>query len=202
MIIILIFVLFSIVTYMISGNFLHLMLIWNLFLAILPLIIQYKFFQQPKYRQYFCLFLWLILIPNTFYLVTDLIHIQFIEFKTIVSPYESYYVLHISPWLEMLNLFAYASIGVILGSKSVLYFSHAIQRAYLRYAYEIIVSILISCGIYIGRFLRFNSWDILSLPSLINKISLSIDVFTIHFILLFSVSIFAALQIARHYKKK
>lgn len=133
-------------------------LIWNLLLAWLPYLLAELSFCWQK-RPLFLLplgFLWLIFLPNAFYIVTDLIHLR---------PFPG-----VPLWYDAFLLFAFALTGVLLGSLS-LQRMHALVGA--RFGSQIGwlfaggVLALSSFGIYIGRFLRWNSWDIFTNPSLL-----------------------------------
>ena len=52
------------------------------------------------------------------------------------------------------------------------------------------VSLLCGVGIYIGRFLRFNSWDALNIPSIVERMMEEFSWFTVQYIALFTCIIF------------
>ena len=134
-------------------------LLWNIFLAFLPFLLSaillwYKTNKKIKSGVLiFGLIVWLSLFPNAPYLVTDFIHLGG---KSIVPL-----------WYDALLIFSSAWLGMLLA----LYSLFNIEQIFLtRYSkritsFLIIVSILISSfGIYIGRFLRWNTWDIIIQP--------------------------------------
>ena len=94
---------------------------------------------------------WLFLLPNTFYMVSDFVHLQLLN---------STDLLYIVP---MFTLFICN--GFILGLIS-LYVVHMqlMQRLSGRAAFLVIQGILLACsfGIYIGRELRWNTWDVVA----------------------------------------
>ncbi|WP_116789182.1 DUF1361 domain-containing protein [Flavobacterium psychrotrophum] len=140
-------------------------LIWNLFLAYTPLavssvIIRYKILRYNWYYSYPILFCWLLLLPNAPYLITDFIHLR------AATP--------VPVWFDVLILASFTLTGLLFGLASM-------QNIYRLLAIKfgsgyanltlLIVSILSAFGIYLGRFMRYNSWDILHKPiSLITDI--------------------------------
>ena len=51
----------------------------------------------------------------------------------------------------------------------------------------IVLGVLNAIGVYIGRYLRLNSWDILNPSALLKNVVASLNVFSLEFIILFSV---------------
>jgi uncharacterized membrane protein len=141
-----------------TGQPSYLFLPWNLFLAFIPLWISGLIETQPRIlsnRILLVLLLgaWLLFFPNSFYIITDLFHLK----KFRLAP----------EWYDLLMIFSFAWNGILFGIISLRRIEKIIQLAFGRnYAFLFIVSImwLSAFGIYIGRFLRFNSWDILTDP--------------------------------------
>ncbi|MGF2413008.1 MAG: DUF1361 domain-containing protein, partial [Ferruginibacter sp.] len=131
-------------------------LIWNLFLAWIPFTIS-TFFKMianaDKWKQVIVFSAWLIFFPNALYIVTDLIHL---EQETSVPK-----------WYDAVLLFSSSAIGVIMAFVSLLQVERYLAHKFNRTVVQVIVfSILFlgSFGVYLGRFLRWNSWDIISNP--------------------------------------
>jgi uncharacterized membrane protein len=135
-----------------------LFLIWNLFLAIIPYYlssnIHNNFFDKRKKTQNSIYALvWLLFIPNTFYILTDFTHLHFknaFQFgldMIIISSFSfaGFYVGLLS--LQQMHQLTIAKHGNKLGNFFIL-----------------TISFLSAFGIYLGRVLRFNSWDIISKP--------------------------------------
>lgn len=129
-------------------------LIWNLFLAIIPYLISlainhYKI--ENKLIQFGILLSWLLFLPNSFYVLTDFIHLSK---STIV-------------WLDLLLMSAFAitsfSFGILSIKEIDIYFKKK-NRAKLITILIPIICLLCGFGIYLGRILRFNSWNIISDP--------------------------------------
>lgn len=155
-------------------------LIWNLFLAFVPyftmLYIEEEQFSFNKIKTLCLLFIWLIFLPNSFYIVTDLVHLTKSE-KPII-------------WLDIPLVSLFTISGFVLGLESIRLFEEKITAYFSKYVIDIFVLLLcISCGfgIFIGRILRFNSWDILQKPlhllgDILTKVfTPSAILFSIHF---------------------
>ncbi|HUC88698.1 MAG TPA: DUF1361 domain-containing protein [Candidatus Paceibacterota bacterium] len=134
-------------------------LLWNIVLAILPFIISSMLLlraQKGKFNIAFFIIggiLWLLLIPNAPYIVTDLIHIH--EQSRMPILYDSFL------------LFSSALVGLILGMYSLSQIDQIIRMKFKKFASSAIIAGIIlftSFGVYLGRFLRFNSWDIFNNP--------------------------------------
>ena len=142
-----------------NHSFYNAYLIWNLTLAWLPLIFALRLMTVLRHKLWSSWealgysVLWLILLPNSFYLISDFIHLQ--DVKRVDVLYDAL----------MFTSFIYT--GVILGFSS-LYLVHLQLRRRLeaREAASWIGVMLLICSvaIYIGRDLRWNSWDLLTNP--------------------------------------
>ncbi len=158
-------VILSFVRFLISGTTRYDFLIWNLFLAWVPLVFAWLLYvRTPKGLVWswgnFGLFaVWLAFLPNAFYLVTDFIHLRRTSQVDIL--------------FDIILFSTYAFCGIILGL-TALYLVHvrAIKRFGMR-AHYLPVAVLLLCGfaIYLGRYLRWNSWDII-----VNPLGLLFDV--------------------------
>jgi uncharacterized membrane protein len=135
-----------------------LFLIWNLFLAIIPYFlsssIYTNFFNSSKKIQNSIYgFIWLLFIPNTFYILTDFTHLHYnnkLQFG-----------------LDMLIISSFSLAGFYLGLlslKQIHYLTIAKYGTKTGNIFSISISYLSAFGIYLGRVLRFNSWDIISKP--------------------------------------
>lgn len=134
-------------------------IIWNLFLAFIPYLISYFLLQlsnkgRLRKRVFIILgIVWLLFLPNSPYIVTDLIHIGVV--RSVPVLYDSI-LLFTSAWLGLLfGMNSIEHIEKILISK----YSPKVTRVVV-----IIVLFLTSFGMYLGRFLRFNSWDVIVSP--------------------------------------
>lgn len=144
------------VRYFYSGKFHYVFLIWNIFLAWIPFAISKLFSTisaKAKWKQAILFCGWLAFFPNALYIVTDLIHLDI----------ES----DIPKWFDAVLVFSSSILGLMLAFVS-LFRAEKYLKTIVRKKYQpaIIVSILFlgSFGVYLGRFLRWNSWDIISNP--------------------------------------
>jgi len=139
----------------------HLGLIWNLFLAWIPFMLAY-FAHAVSWRRIWLYLvipvvalLWLIFFPNAPYMLTDL---QDLTRKTTDAPL----------WYDVLIVVWCTWTGMLLGVISLYLMQDIVYRAFGRAAgwmFVLIISAMSSFGIYIGRFVRLNSWDILQNPA-------------------------------------
>lgn len=130
-------------------------LIWNLFLAWIPYLISLFFIKKDTPRNSFILFFifWLLFFPNAPYLVTDTLHI--------VSSLPS------SLLYDSLLLFFFGWIGLLLGMLSLFHIHQYFKNHFSYLISELIVLAICfvsSFGVYLGRFERWNSWDIFINP--------------------------------------
>lgn len=136
----------------ITGSVVYLFLIWNLFLAYLPWWIS-RFLQNRKllaWHDGFLLLAWLLFLPNAPYLLTDLFHLKARG--------------GVPLWFDLVLILSCACTGLLLFCRSLrsmlaVLSPYLNRRAlgWLTYA----VFLMSSLGLYLGRYLRFNSWDIL-----------------------------------------
>lgn len=127
-------------------------LLWNLGLAVVPLLWSGAFQAaeargRPGLAGVFLL-LWLLFLPNAPYLLTDLLHLR---------PSAS-----VPLWFLLAVLLSCAGAGTMLGYLSLAQVQAVIERRRGRTAgWAVAVGALMLCGfgIYLGRFLHWNSWD-------------------------------------------
>lgn len=137
-----------------TGSIMFLFIPWNLFLALVPLYFSFKLIKTNNKAISIVLFTaWLLFFPNAMYIITDLFH------------------LHERPciplWYDLIILFSSAVLGVVIGYLSVLNVEAYIRRHIKRRNIPVIIlSFFLLCGygIYLGRYLRWNSWDIITDP--------------------------------------
>ena len=131
-------------------------LIWNLFLAYIPFIMsQYLISFKSGKLSFLVLFgIWLLFLPNAPYIITDIFHLS----DSNTAP----------EWFDLLLLFLFAINGIILFFITT-YQMHTIILYKTSHKTAMLIStcvmFLSGFGIYLGRFLRFNSWDIISNPT-------------------------------------
>jgi uncharacterized membrane protein len=147
-----------------EGDFAY--MIWNLVLAwaalFITLWLEYVI-HRNLWSSWYALavtFLWMLFLPNTFYLITDFIHIVELLPRDLLHG------------TFMLSSFIFT--GVILGFISVFIVHYELRKRLSARASAMLIGLVLlitSFGMYIGRVLRWNSWDVL-----INPASLLFDV--------------------------
>jgi len=139
----------------------HFGLVWNLFLAWIPFLLAYAAYTLSWSRRWLYIaipvtaFLWLIFFPNAPYILTDLQHLARQSMDTPL-------------WYDVIMLVWFSWTGLLLGLVSMYLMHEILQRTFNKtvgWSFVFIVSGLSSFGVYLGRFVRFNSWDILQDPS-------------------------------------
>lgn len=141
------------------GKFSLMYLIWNVYLALIPFVISsilLKNFNKNELTKgalVVGVIFWLLFIPNAPYVITDLIHIG--EIHAVPVLYDTFLI------------FSSAWVSLLLGLYSISHMEQIFKAKYSqKIASIVIVAVILfsSFGMYLGRFLRFNSWDILSRP--------------------------------------
>ncbi len=142
-----------------NGNSDHSYLLWNLALAWLPLLLALRLRQELRtklWSSWTTLGLslaWLFFLPNSFYMISDIIHLQHAGSVDIL--------------FDAVMFAAFVCLGLVLGFSS-LYLVHIELKK--RLSSDVAASLiggiifLSSFAIYIGRDLRWNSWDVLTNP--------------------------------------
>lgn len=135
-------------------------LVWNLFLAWIPFVLAYIAYMLSWHKPltYIVIpvfvFLWLIFFPNAPYILTDLQHL-------------GQYPGHVPVWYDVIMLVWFSWTGMLLGIVSLNLMQEIVKREMGRlpgWLFVLLVSALTSVGVYLGRFVRLNSWDILKNP--------------------------------------
>jgi uncharacterized membrane protein len=142
-----------------TGKFGYSSLLWNLFLAWLPLIFallacdEFKPGSRRNWRFLGFTAAWLLFFPNAPYIFTDLIHLT--------------HGLYGRFWVDLMLILLCALTGLVLGFLSLFLMQAVVARMLGRLASWLFiagVAALSGFGIYLGRFLRFNSWDVVFKP--------------------------------------
>lgn len=162
-------------------------LLWNLFLAWIPFLLAYFAYALSWKKWMLTLllpitaFIWLIFFPNAPYILTDL---QYLAKQVSSAPL----------WYDVIVMVWFAWTGLLLGIVSLYLMHDIVQRTFgrrLGWLFVFSASILSSFGVYLGRFVRFNSWDILNDPKeiVVTILGLAIDpsLRLVAFTILFSV---------------
>lgn len=142
-----------------SGN-IYLYMIWNLFLAWLPplfivwLLAALKRKRWSSWEGIIVSLLWLGFLPNSFYLISDVIHV-------VEAPASE--VLY-----DAVMLTSFAINGLLLGYISLYLFHEELRRRVSSLATRVTIGLVLfmcSFAIYLGRDLRWNTWDVFVNPA-------------------------------------
>lgn len=134
-------------------------LVWNLFLAWVPYF--FSFLSAAIHRlfprQWWLLIvpgaLWLVFFPNAPYIITDFLHLE-------QRPY-------VPLWYDILLLATFAWTGCFLAIASLRTMQWVIKTYlgwFVSWFFVAAALGLTGLGIYLGRFSRWNSWDLLFHP--------------------------------------
>jgi len=143
-----------------TGNIRYSFLVWNLILAWLPLMFailaedNFEEGKRPGWRFFGMSAAWLLFFPNAPYIFTDLVHLTNRFFPHF--------------WVDLAIVLSCAFTGLILGFVSLYLMQSIVTRMLGRiagWAFVAVAAGLCSFGIYLGRFLRFNSWDVIAKPA-------------------------------------
>ena len=137
-------------------------LAWNLFLAWLPLVFALQVCEQHaqggrrRWRLAAWGTTWLLFFPNAPYIFTDLMHLT--------NKFHGHF------WVDMMLILSCALTGLMLGFVS-LYLVQSVVAARLGrvtgWLFIMGVAGLTGLGVFLGRFLRLNSWDVLWRPAIL-----------------------------------
>jgi uncharacterized membrane protein len=140
-------------------------IIWNLFLAFIPLTLSFYLFRPPAMRNLWwwtLLLIFIAFLPNAPYILTDSIHI--LELSQQNYPHWAIVLVLIPQYILFICLGFEAY--VISLAKLEQYLTNFMNPKYLTVVNAIAHSLCI-VGVYIGRFERFNSWDFVTKPGIV-----------------------------------
>ena len=145
----------NIIRILYTGNIGFAFLAWNLFLALLPLYFSHRLdnSRSAGLAPYGWAALWLLFFPNAAYIVTDLFHLR-------ERP-------PVPQWFDLVLLFSTALNGLIAGFLSLYQVEQWLSRRFSKAIVHlclVFIMLLNGFGIYMGRYLRWNSWDLLVHP--------------------------------------
>jgi uncharacterized membrane protein len=142
-----------------TGNIRYLLLVWNLLLAWLPLLFALGVYQRYQrgeckgWRIFVLASLWILFLPNAPYIFTDLVHLN----KWLNGHY----------WVDLSLVLMVALTGFLLGFISLYLMQSVVAHRWGQAAGWALITFataLSGFGIYLGRILRWNSWDALVHP--------------------------------------
>lgn len=193
-----VFVILSPFIMFVTKSFLSFMLGFNVFLAFIPLyliwLIEYLLVRSDYKIRYYHIIVFIIFVlffPNTFYIITDAIHINsslFYTFEEMYSP--TVYLKDISSYVMLFHILIAILFGLYAGCESLIGVKNILVKLGFKPVVNKIIILMIvilsSVGIYIGRFMRFFSWDIFNPVKIISELFIEIDSFFFMFVLVFT----------------
>lgn len=169
------------VTFFTSGEKTY--MIWNIFLAFIPYIISicilniYNNIDYGNKKVFLCLIggaLWLLFYPNAPYMITDLMHLSGERFYIYTNNGQNIaFSTEINMWNNFFTLVYGTLLGLFLGFASLNKIHSVLVNAMGKYKAVIIIifiNYLSGFAIFLGRFSRYNSWDLIIHPYKILKI--------------------------------
>ena len=142
---------------LLTGHVVFLFLIWNLFLAVIPFALSTMLGTAKGPLRARMLVpagaAWLLFFPNAPYILTDLFHLD-------ARP-------GVPLWYDLALILSCAWNGLMLAYASLSDMQQLVQQRLgfgAGWAFATLALLLSSFGIYLGRYLRFNSWDVLTNP--------------------------------------
>lgn len=138
----------------------YIFLIWNLVLAVIPVFLAWWLVGRVRqygwlgWKQLLLSAVWVSFLPNSFYLVTDFVHLRTTN--------------EASLFFDVVMLASFVVNGLMLGYIAVyLVHKELVRRFSEATSYKIIALIFLLCSFatYLGRFTRWNTWDILLQPA-------------------------------------
>lgn len=146
----------SLFRFILTDSQMFLFLNWNLFLAFIPWIISTLIIvnnYNNKLHLFLLIIIWLLFFPNSPYILTDLFHLRISNAAPI--------------WYDLVVVLSFAWTGLLFGFLSLMDIEELLNKYFGRKTiilFTISFLFLAAFGIYLGRFLRWNSWDIISNP--------------------------------------
>jgi uncharacterized membrane protein len=135
-------------------------LLWNLFLAWTPLLLTILLLHVIKKRlwssrlPFIVTVLWMLMLPNSFYMISDFLHVQGVTRDNLLY--------------DVVMFTSCIFTGVLLGFSSLYLVHLELRKRVASSSASLIVAgviLLCSYAIYLGRDLRWNSWDVLTNPA-------------------------------------
>jgi uncharacterized membrane protein len=106
---------------------------------------------------------WIVFYPNAPYIITDFIHLSGVRYYSATMGYNVSFIV----WYDFIMFSLFILTGFLLGFVSLYIMQRLIQDRFSRWLgwlFSAGTLFLSSFGIYLGRFIRWNSWDVLVNP--------------------------------------
>lgn len=130
---------------------------WNLVLSLVALAMAVSFVvyrqKNSKYLSWIFFVLWVFLLPNTFYMLTDFVHVR--ESGDINMIFDIVLV-----GLFAINGFVHGLLSIFIVHKTLI---KRFRKIYVHFSI-VLIMFASSFAVDMGRYLRWNSWDVLINP--------------------------------------
>lgn len=160
------YIVLSPIVFLITGDFFHAYLIWNMILAIVPVMLAWLLATGKVKKKGIAILvaiLWLLFYPNALYVLTDLVYVSERLYFIQANPYaEMIYLDTFVDWLALFHIAAGAFLAAYGGTYSLVLMYREGKKHWPSYVVILLtigISFLAGVGVYIGRFFRYNSWD-------------------------------------------
>ncbi len=140
-------------------------MLWNYFLAMLPLgfaVLALALRRGGRRWWWLPCILWAAFFPNAPYILTDLIHLSVYTYVQ-----DGHYAASLLSWLGFAHILFAAAAAAVAGYLSLCLIHRLVRRRFgggAGWAFAACMGFLGGAGVFIGRFLRFNSWDLATRP--------------------------------------
>ena len=151
-----------------TGSGYYRFLLGNLFLACVPLFFSTVLRVTNRLQLHWIIMavlagLWLLFLPNAPYILTDILHLT----RATDAP----------AWYDLALLLSCSGTGLLVGYLSLVDVQGIVARRFtpvIGWIFAIVSLVLSGFAIYLGRFLRWNSWDVLFTPTLVLEIAVAL----------------------------
>ena len=151
-----------------TGSGYYRFLLGNLFLACVPLFFSTALRVTNRLRWHWTIMaglagLWLLFLPNAPYILTDILHLTRIS--------------NAPAWYDLALLLSCSGTGLLIGYLSLVDVQGIVARKFtpvVGWVFALVSLGLSGFAIYLGRFLRWNSWDVLFTPTLVLDIAAAV----------------------------
>ena len=147
-----------------TGSGYYRFLVFNLFLACIPLFLSTVLRLASYLRlhwtiRFVLVSLWLLFLPNAPYILTDILHLTWAS--------------QAPAWYDLALLLSCAGTGLLMGYLSLIDVQGVVARSFgstFSWIFALASLVLSGFAIYLGRFLRWNSWDVFFAPTRVFEI--------------------------------
>lgn len=178
---------------------------WNMILVGVVLcfthVLTYLFHIKAKnIYKVILIILWILFYPNTYYVLTDLIHFQNYEF---FLSYPDIYQYDLNTWLVFFHILIGSLYALKIGIDAIgeIRGILKLKNKSIEATYITLLFMASSVAIYLGRFIRLNSWDVLKIKDIFHEILQEFSFFIGFVFIYFAIHIITYLLFSSYHKK-